>query len=196
MRSTGDMIPSSRCGNTTQSTMAGPTLPSILRSRRTAASGWGVTGTAPHRGRRHRTHSDAFPAATWHAAVPQYDVGKDLPGQFHQLRFAATPLDNLTNARFADIVTANFGPTPQQHARLYSSKEAGARSFLQPLSSAGLSGQSGRVHAHGQAQETPASVRYPYRAACAGARARHALAPGARVASSSPGCRMMLWRMR
>jgi hypothetical protein len=69
--------------------------------------------------------------------------------------FGATPLTGLTNTRFADIVTANFGATPQQHARLYSSKAAGALSFLQPLASAWQCDEASRVeHPHGHIEET------------------------------------------
>lgn len=44
--------------------------------------------------------------------------------------------DNLTNTAFAARVSAAFGDTPRQHAKLYSSSEAGSRPLLQPLGAA------------------------------------------------------------
>ena len=45
--------------------------------------------------------------------------------------FASNP--GVSNAQFADRITANFGPTPRQHAKLYSTQAAGKLAFLQPL---------------------------------------------------------------
>ena len=44
--------------------------------------------------------------------------------------------DNLTNSAFAAKVSAAFGDAPRQHAKLYSSSEAGSRPLLQPLGAA------------------------------------------------------------
>jgi hypothetical protein len=57
------------------------------------------------------------------------------------LRVLQSVVDGMTNEQFEQRVTAEFGPAPRQHARLYCSPFAGAARLLQPLG--GFDGQLG-----------------------------------------------------
>ncbi|MES2320224.1 MAG: caspase family protein [Pseudomonadota bacterium] len=63
--------------------------------------------------------------------------------------------EGLTNAQFADKVSAAFGAAPRQHAKLYGAKEAQARLLLEPIGTAPTVAAKGEIMAEAEAEPAP-----------------------------------------